>query len=125
MVDRSYHKFEAVRMYTDRRIMKWNPFATAELGAAMRDYRASLNQREKLSVLEKEEIQTILHWGMLQNLEMALELKQGYESVILQGKVITWQGEEQILFYTSDGHYTEIDVADIIYLCPATYIPEL
>jgi len=113
-VDRSYHDSEVIRMYHDRGMMKLAPFATAELGAGWRDYKASLGQKMKSAKLESSEIITILHWSFIDGRELYIEKKDGYDSSIVFGMVKQWREGDKIVFLASDGHYQEIEVDNII-----------
>ena len=118
MVDRSYHKDEVIQMYVDRGMVKWAPFATAELGAGWRDYQAGLNQKMKYSLLEREEIQTIFQWALLHSLMLHIEVKEGYETRMVSGFIKEWRDQEEVLFYGDDGHYEVIAVSDVICVQP-------
>ena len=58
-VDRSYSKYESIRTYEDRGKMKWNPFATAELASAHRDYRSDFNFSNKYLIGKYKKIKNI------------------------------------------------------------------
>ena len=69
-VDRSYSKYESIRTYEDRGKMKWNPFATAELASAHRDYHKEFTFEEPDFSLEQDEILTMISFAKSLQLEI-------------------------------------------------------
>lgn len=118
-VDRTYHEYESVRMYKDRGMVKWAPFATAELGSAQRDYKKNINFEKRSAVLEQDEIMTILHWSLTQSLEVVIEVSENHALNVIIGVVKEWMGENEVLLFTSDGHFTILNLKSIIDICPS------
>jgi hypothetical protein len=115
-VDRSYSKYESIRTYEDRGKMKWNPFATAELASAHRDYHLEFTFQEPGFKLEEEDIKTMLSFAKTLRLPITIELKNGKQTEKVSGIVIDWVEREGIRLQKLDGHYQEITFASIINL---------
>ena len=120
-VDRSYSKYEAIRTYEDRGKMKWNPFATAELASAHRDYHSDFTFEEPGFSLEEDEIKTMLSFAQSLQLEITLEYKTEKTNKKITGTVLDWKNKTGIIFKRQDGHYQEISLDCIIKLTDKAY----
>ena len=120
-VDRSYSKYEAIRTYEDRGKMKWNPFATAELASAHRDYHSDFTFEEPGFSLEEDEIKTMLSFAKSLQLEITIEYHSEKENKKVTGIVLDWKDNTGIIFKKQDGHYQEIDLDLIIKLTDKEY----
>lgn len=120
-VDRSYSKYESIRTYEDRGKMKWNPFATAELASAHRDYRSDFNFEEPGFSLEQDDKMAMLSFAKSLQLEITIEYQSEKENKKVTGTVIDWKDKTGIIFKKQDGHYQEIDLECIIKLTDKEY----
>ncbi|MDG4977468.1 hypothetical protein [Lactococcus lactis] len=120
-VDRSYSKYESIRTYEDRGKMKWNPFATAELASAHRDYRSDFNFEEPGFSLEQDDKMTMLSFAKSLQLEITIEYQSEKENKKVTGTVLDWKDKTGIIFKKQDGHYQEIDLESIVKLTDKEY----
>ncbi|WP_404399043.1 hypothetical protein [Lactococcus lactis] len=120
-VDRSYSKYESIRTYEDRGKMKWNPFATAELASAHRDYRSDFNFEEPGFYLEQDDKMTMLSFAKSLQLEITIEYQSEKANKKVTGIVLDWKDKTGIIFKKKDGHYQEIDLECIIKLTDKEY----
>ena len=120
-VDRSYSKYESIRTYEDRGKMKWNPFATAELASAHRDYRSDFNFEEPGFSLEQDDKMTMLSFAKSLQLEIIIEYQSEKANKKVTGIVLDWKDKTGIIFKKQDGHYQEIDLECIIKLTDKEY----
>lgn len=120
-VDRSYSKYESIRTYEDRGKMKWNPFATAELASAHRDYRSDFNFEEPGFSLELDDKMTMLSFAKALQLEITVEYLSEKTNKEVTGTVLDWKDKTGIIFKKQDGHYQEIDLECIIKLTDKEY----
>lgn len=120
-VDRSYSKYESIRTYEDRGKMKWNPFATAELASAHRDYRSDFNFEEPGFSLEQDDKMTMLSFAKSLQLEITIEYQSEKANKKVTGTVLDWKDKTGIIFKKQDGHYQEIDLECIIKLTDKEY----
>lgn len=120
-VDRSYSKYESICTYQDRGKMKWNPFTTAELAGAHRNYRSDFFFDEPSFSLEQEEICAMLSFAKSHQLDISIEIQKGKKTEKIKGKVLDWKGTSGIIFKKTDGHYTEISFDEIVYLSDEHY----
>jgi len=120
-VDRSYSKYESIRNYEDRGKMKWNPFATAELASAHRDYRSDFNFEEPGFSLEQDDKMTMLSFAKSLQLEITIEYLSEKTNKAVTGTVLDWKDKTGIIFKKQDGHYQEIDLERIIKLTDKEY----
>lgn len=120
-VDRSYSKYESIRTYEDRGKMKWNPFATAELASAHRDYRSDFNFEEPSFSLEQDDKMTMLSFAKSLQLEITIEYQSEKANKKVTGIVLDWKDKTGIIFKKQDGHYQEIDLECIIKLTDKEY----
>ncbi|AUS69635.1 hypothetical protein LLG50_05965 [Lactococcus lactis subsp. lactis] len=120
-VDRSYSKYESIRTYEDRGKMKWNPFATAELASAHRDYRTDFNFEEPGFSLEQDDKMTMLSFAKSLQLEITIEYQSEKENKKVTGTILDWKDKTGIIFKKQDGHYQEIDLECIIKLIDKEY----
>ncbi len=120
-VDRSYSKYESIRTYKDRGKMKWNPFATAELASAHRDYRSDFNFEEPGFSLEQDDKLTMLSFAKSLQLEITIEYQSEKTNKEVTGTVLDWKNKTGIIFKKQDGHYQEIDLECIVRLTDKEY----
>lgn len=120
-VDRSYSKYQSIRTYEDRGKMKWNPFATAELASAHRDYRSDFNFEEPGFSLEQDDKMTMLSFAKSLQLEITIEYQSEKVNKKVTGIVLDWKDNTEIIFKKQDGHYQEIDLECIIKLTDKEY----
>lgn len=120
-VDRSYSKYESIRTYEDRGKMKWNPFATAELASAHRDYRSDFNFEEPGFSLEQDDKLTMLSFAKSLQLEITIEYQSEKTNKEVTGTVLDWKNKTGIIFKKQDGHYQEIDLECIVRLTDKEY----
>ena len=120
-VDRSYSKYESIRTYEDRGKMKWNPFATAELASAHRDYRADFNFEEPGFSLEQDDKMTMLSFAKSLQLEITIEYQSEKTNKEVTGTVLDWKDKTGIIFKKQDGHFQEIDLECIVKLTDKEY----
>ena len=120
-VDRSYSKYESIRTYEDRGKMKWNPFATAELASAHRDYRSDFNFEEPGFSLEQDDKMTMLSFAKSLQLEIIIEYQSEKANKKVTGIVLDWKDKTGIIFKKQDGHYQEIDLECIVKLSDKEY----
>lgn len=120
-VDRSYSKYESIRTYEDRGKMKWNPFATAELASAHRDYRSDFNFEEPGFYLEQDDKMTMLSFAKSLQLEITIEYQSEIENKKVTGIVLDWKDKTGIIFKKQDGHFQEIDLERIVKLTDKEY----
>ena len=120
-VDRSYSKYESIRTYEDRGKMKWNPFATAELASAHRDYRSDFNFEEPGISLEQDDKMTMLSFVKSLQLEITIEYQSEKANKKVTGIVLDWKDKTGIIFKKQDGHYQEIDLECIVKLTDKEY----
>lgn len=117
-VDRSYSKLESIRNYQDRRKMKWNPFATAELAAAHREYHKTANLEAPDSLLEPDEISFRLLLSQSSGEVVEITLKDGFDKKYVEGVVYAWSEVKQPIIKTPDEHYQELELENIINIRP-------
>ncbi|MCD6633038.1 hypothetical protein LSG16_09365 [Lactococcus cremoris] len=120
-VDRSYSKYESIRTYEDRGKMKWNPFATAELASAHRDYRSDFNFEEPGFSLGRDDKMTMLSFAKSLQLEITIEYQFEKTNKKVTGIVLDWKDKTGIIFKKQDGHYQEIDLECIVKLTDKEY----
>lgn len=120
-VDRSYSKYESIRIYEDRGKMKWNPFATAELASAHRDYHSEFTFEEPGFSLDQDEIKTMLSFAKSLQLEIKIEYQAEKANKIVTGTVLDWKDKTGIIFKKQDGHYQEIEFDSIIKVSDKEY----
>ena len=120
-VDRSYSKYESIRTYEDRGKMKWNPFATAELASAHRDYRSDFNFEEPGFSLEQDDKMTMLSFAKSLQLEITIEYQSEKANKRVTGIVLDWKDKTGIIFKKQDGHYQEIELDLIVKLTDKEY----
>lgn len=120
-VDRSYSKYESIRIYEDRGKMKWNPFATAELASAHRDYHSEFTFEEPGFSLDQDEIKTMLSFAKSLQLEITIEYQAEKVNKIVTGAVLDWKDKTGIIFKKQDGHYQEIEFDSIIKVSDKEY----
>lgn len=120
-VDRSYSKYQSIRTYEDRGKMKWNPFATAELASAHRDYRSDFNFEEPGFSLEQDDKMTMLSFAKSLQLEITIEYQSEKTNKKVTGVVLDWKDKTGIIFKKQDDHYQEIDFECIIKLTDKEY----
>ncbi len=113
-VDRSYSKFESIRNYQDRRKMKWNPFATAELAAAHREYRRTADLDEPDALLEPDEISFRLLFSQSSGESIELTIRDGFNQKQVEGYVYSWSEDNQPIIKTPDEHYQELELDNIL-----------
>lgn len=125
-VDRSYSKYEAIRTYEDRGKMKWNPFATAELASAHRDYHSDFTFEEPSFSLEEDEIKTMLSFAKSLRLPIAIEYQAEKQNLNVSGIVIDWMEDYRlgIILQKEDGHYQEIPFCSITRLSDDQYFED-
>lgn len=111
-VDRTYSNYAAVRQYRDRGMQKWNPFATAELASAHRNYREDLAKNPPQETMEKEEIIEWLDLAKSTKLAITLRVQGEKEIEEITGQILEWRSRECVLFRKE--HYQEIYVDDIL-----------
>lgn len=120
-VDRSYSKYESIRTYEDRGKMKWNPFATAELASAHRDYRSDFNFKEPGFSLEQDDMMAMLSFAKSLQLEITIEYQSKKTNKKVTGIVLDWKDKTGIIFKKQDGHYQEIELDLIVKLTDKEY----
>lgn len=120
-VDRSYSKYESIRTYEDRGKMKWNPFATAELASAHRDYRSDFNFEEPGFSLELDDKMMMLSFAKSLQLEITIEYLSKKTNKEVTGTILDWKDKTGIIFKKQDGHYQEIDLECIVKLTDKEY----
>jgi hypothetical protein len=120
-VDRSYSKYESIRTYEDRGKMKWNPFATAELASAHRDYRSDFIFEEPGFSLEQDDKMMMLSFAKSLQLEITIEYQSEKANKKVTGIVLDWKDRTGIIFKKQDGHYQEIDLECIVKLTDKEY----
>ncbi|MBS5601646.1 hypothetical protein [Lactococcus cremoris] len=120
-VDRSYSKYESIRTYEDRGKMKWNPFATAELASAHRNYRSDFNFEEPGFSLEQDDKVTMLSFAKSLQLEITIEYQSEKANKKVTGTVLDWKDKTGIIFKKQDGHYQEVDLECIVKLTDKEY----
>lgn len=120
-VDRSYSNYESIRIYEDRGKMKWNPFATAELASAHRDYHSEFTFEEPGFSLDQDEIKTMLSFAKSLQLEIKIEYQAEKANKIVTGAVVDWKDKTGIIFKKQDGHYQEIEFDSIIKVSDKEY----
>lgn len=120
-VDRSYSKYESIRIYEDRGKMKWNPFATAELASAHRDYHSEFTFEEPGFSLDQDEIKTMLSFAKSLQLKITIEYQAEKANKIVTGAVLDWKDKTGIIFKKQDGHYQEIEFVSIIKVSDKEY----
>lgn len=98
-VDRSYSKYEAIRTYEDRGKMKWNPFATAELASAHRDYHSDFTFEEPGFSLEEDEIKTMLSFAKRLRFPIAIEYQAEKQNLNVSGVVIDWMEDYRLALF--------------------------
>ncbi|MCJ1978656.1 YolD-like family protein [Pseudolactococcus carnosus] len=113
-VDRSYSKFESIRNYQDRRKMKWNPFATAELAAAHREYHRAADLDEPDALLEPDEISFRLLFSQSSGETIQLTLRDGVNQKHVEGYVYSWSEDNKPIIKTPDEHYQELELNNIL-----------
>lgn len=125
-VDRSYSKYEAIRTYEDRGKMKWNPFATAELASAHRDYHSDFTFEEPGFSLEEDEIKTMLSFAKSLRLPIAIEYQVEKQNLNVSGIVIDWMEDHRlgIILQKEDGHYQEIPFSSITRVSDVQYFED-
>ena len=125
-VDRSYSKYEAIRTYEDRGKMKWNPFATAELTSAHRDYHSDFTFEEPGFSLEEDEIKTMLSFAKSLRLPIAIEYQTEKQNLSVSGIVIDWMEDYRlgIILQKEDGHYQEIPFSSITKVADDQYFED-
>jgi|GEM_PF-1017528 len=125
-VDRSYSKYEAIRTYEDRGKMKWNPFATAELASAHRDYHSDFTFEEPGFSLEEDEIKTMLSFAKSLRLPIAIEYQAEKQNLNISGIVIDWMEDYRlgIILQKEDGHYQEIPFNSITKVADDQYFED-
>lgn len=125
-VDRSYSKYEAIRTYEDRGKMKWNPFATAELASAHRDYHSDFTFEEPGFSLEEDEIKTMLSFAKSLRLPIAIEYQAEKQNLNVSGIVIDWMEDFRlgIILQKEDGHYQEIPFSSITKVADDQYFED-
>lgn len=97
-------------MYEDRGKMKWNPFATAELASAHRDYHSEFEFKEPDFPLEQDEIKVMLSFALEMQLNIKIEL---IDKKMVVGYIQLWKNETTFVFKESSGHYLEIETKNI------------
>ncbi|TRW68989.1 hypothetical protein [Lactococcus lactis] len=120
-VDRSYSPFEAIRNYQDRRVMKWNPFATAELAAAHREYYKSAQLKPLQAILEPEEIRFRLLFALSSGEVVRLYLKEDFYSKQLEGHIVGLGENHHVIVKTLDGHYQELSGKNVLNIVPENF----
>ena len=120
-VDRSYSKYESIRTYEDRGEMKWNPFATAELASAHRDYHSEFSFDEPAFSLEQDEIMIMLSFAKSLQIEISIEYQDEKTNKAVTGTVIDWRDKTGIILKKQDGHYQEIAFDLIVKLTDKKY----
>ncbi|KZK37238.1 hypothetical protein P7266_1541 [Lactococcus cremoris] len=125
-VDRSYSKYEAIRTYEDRGKMKWNPFATAELASAHRDYHSDFTFEEPGFSLEEDEIKTMLSFAKRLRFPIAIEYQAEKQNLSVSGIVIDWMEDYRlgIILQKEDGHYQEIPFNSITKVADDQYFED-
>ena len=125
-VDRSYSKYEAIRTYEDRGKMKWNPFATAELASAHRDYHSDFTFEEPGFSLEEDEIKTMLSFAKSLRLPIAIEYQAEKQNLSVSGIVIDWMEDYRlgIILQKEDGHYQKIPFNSITKVADDQYFED-
>ncbi|AEU40739.1 hypothetical protein GRR92_05945 [Lactococcus lactis subsp. lactis] len=113
-VDRSYSSSEAIRNYQDRRIMKWNPFATAELAAAHREYDRTSDREDVESQLETDVLITRLTAAQQFPQEVLLTLRENNTITEMAGTVYAWDENKQPVIKTTEGHYQVLALETIL-----------
>jgi hypothetical protein len=101
--------------------MKWNPFATAELASAHRDYRSDFNFEEPGISLEQDDKMTMLSFVKSLQLEITIEYQSEKTNKEVTGTVLDWKDKTGIIFKKQDGHYQEIDLESIVKLTDKEY----
>jgi hypothetical protein len=117
-VDRGYHWSEAVRFYHDRRKMKWNPFATAELGAAHRLYRETADLDLPSEKLDNESKFEILTSAQYVQVGIELTIADEYEEISVMGYVSAFTDESHVVIEQLDKHYKELTIDEILDIQP-------
>ena len=120
-VDRSYSKYESIRTYEDRGKMKWNPFATAELASAHRDYHKEFTFEEPDFSLEQDEILTMISFAKSLQLEINIEYQVGKNLKNVDGIIVDWIDKTGIILKKIDGHYLELEFSSIVKLTDKQY----
>jgi len=111
-VDRSYSPYKSIREYVDRRKMKWNPFATAELNAVHREKRHYVEE-EASDVIEYEELLERVNLGIKRQSWVDIFLKKDSVKVgpvTIKNYLMNPIG---IVVQNKEQHYQLIPIQDI------------
>ncbi len=101
--------------------MKWNPFATAELASAHRDYHSEFSFDEPAFSLEQDEIMIMLSFAKSLQIEISIEYQDEKTNKAVTGTVIDWRDKTGIILKKQDGHYQEIAFDLIVKLTDKKY----
>lgn len=113
-VDRFDSPYQSIREYQDRRMMKWNPFATAELAQALREYRASEGKETPTSELDPTQKFEILNFSKISNEAVEIILVDGQKTESVFGTVYEWTAEAHAVICTLSDNYKEIELENIL-----------
>ena len=111
-VDRSYSKYKSIRTYVDRGMMKWNPFATAELNATFRKRRATWDSEDPFEMELDEKIMIIDH-ALKSNIRINITLAgklPPIENVIISDVL----NKDAIVIQHPNGSHSKVEVKDIL-----------
>ena len=111
-VDRSYSKYKSIRTYVDRSMMKWNPFATAELNAIVRKRQAAWGSEDPFEMELDEKIMIINHAlksAIRINITLAGKLPP-IENVVISDVL----NEDAIVIQHPNGSHSKVEVKDIL-----------
>ena len=101
--------------------MKWNPFATAELASAHRDYHKEFTFDEPDFSLEQDEILTMISFAKSLQLEINIEYQVGKNLKKVDGIIVDWKDKTGIILKKIDGHYLELEFSSIVKLTDKQY----
>ena len=111
-VDRAYSKYKSIKTYVDRGKMKWNPFATAELNAAVRERRKVCDNEDIFEMEMDEKLMIIDHAlksAIRINIKVAGELPPT-KNVIISDIL----NEDAIVVRHHNDSYSLLEIKDIL-----------
>jgi len=111
-VDRSYSKYKSIRTYVDRGMMKWNPFATAELNAAVRERRKVCDNED---IFEMEKIEKIMIIDHALKSAIRINITVGNELPLIENVIISdVLNENAIVVKHHNDSYSLLEIKDIL-----------
>ena len=124
-VNRNYHKYQAIRDYQDRGMVKWQGNYLSEHTSAMKAWRkdedsakeAVLSVSDKLAILS----QSYVNQTVVRLLIKSQDGSEQSETQTFTGCISEMKGAEAVTFLRADGDFQRIKISEIQSILPESW----